>query len=64
MCGDCFWVPESESVKICGCENDDFRINGNHLEIFDSQYSEWEAYEINFCPLCGKKLDAITKDAK
>lgn len=40
----------------CNCiqENGTIRINGNHLEIFNGQYSEWEIYEINFCPFCGE----------
>lgn len=42
---------------MCEWTNDDFRINGEHLEIFDGIYSEWKACEIIFCPLCGEKLE-------
>lgn len=41
---------------MCNCECDDFRINGSHLEIFNSEYAEWEAYEINYCPICGENV--------
>jgi len=37
------------------CENDDFFII-QKLNIFDKYANEWDEYEINFCPLCGKNL--------
>lgn len=37
------------------CENNDFLIL-DKLKIFDGYLSEWDEYEINFCPLCGKNL--------
>jgi hypothetical protein len=41
---------------MCNCENKEFRINGEHLEIFDSEYAEWFSFEINYCPICGENL--------
>lgn len=53
----CLGVCESAEPRIF------ISLSGSYLQIFDEEYSGFvDNFEINYCPMCGRKLREVTND--
>lgn len=62
-CEHCKTAPTYLAV----CESTEPRIfitiSGSYLQIFDEEYPGFvDNFEINYCPMCGRKLREVTND--